>query len=90
MELEAFIDDSIAISIKHKYHPTTFKRMREEYGTVDAISRLVVNGEIQSGFKKMSELGLIEYTIESAVLKFPNQFTKNVQKCAKWRLDQAR
>ena len=90
LDLEAFIDETIRRSAEHKYHPTTFIGMRGRHGTLIAISRLVVSGDIQSGFKRLCQLGLREWTIESAVLKFPEEFSKDVQECAAFRLNQAK
>jgi hypothetical protein len=87
--LEAFVDETLRRSAEHKYHPTTFIGMRGRHGTLTAISRLVVNGDIQSGFKRLCQLGLKEWTIESAVLKFPEEFSTDVQECAAFRLKQA-
>ena len=36
-ELEAYIDEGIRLGRANDYHPTTFIRMRAEYGTVGAI-----------------------------------------------------
>lgn len=60
--LEAFIDEGIRISRQNEYHPTVFIGMRERLGTVPAISQLV-------------ELGLLDWTIEAAVTKFPDEFS---------------
>jgi hypothetical protein len=84
--LEAFIDETLRLSAKHNYHPTTFVGMRARYGTHAAIFRLVVSGDLQSGFKRLCELGLKEWTIESAILKFPDEFSKEIQECAAFRL----
>jgi len=59
------------------YHPTTFMRMRQDYGTALAIRRLVETSEPQSGFRRLKELGLSEWCLESAVLKFPNEFKEH-------------
>jgi len=88
-DLEKFIDESIRISKRHDYHPTNFIRMRERHGTLEAITRLVCSGDIQSGFKKMQQLGLLEWTIEEAVIKHPCEFAKGVREAAEWRLKQA-
>jgi hypothetical protein len=85
-ELEAFIDETIAVSAQKAYYPTAFIGMRQRHGTVDAISRLVVSGDVQSGFSKLQRLGLIDYTIEAAVMKFPSEFSKQAQECAAFRL----
>jgi hypothetical protein len=86
IELEAFIDETIAVSAQKAYYPTTFIGMRQRHGTVDAISRLVISGDVQSGFSKLNRLGLLDYTIEAAVLKFPTEFSKQAQECAAFRL----
>lgn len=89
-ELEAFIDEGIRLAKEYGYHPTEFIRMCERWKTKEAVRRLVISGEIQSGFKRMKQLGLIDWTIEAAVLNFPSQFDAEVQAAAKWRLEQAR
>jgi hypothetical protein len=90
-DLDAWIDEAIRISSQHKYYPTTFMNMRRTHGTVGAIERLVISGDIQSGFRRLKELGLLQWTIEQAVLTFSNDFPNpEVRKAAQWRLDQAR
>ncbi|MEJ1118860.1 hypothetical protein V9K92_10330 [Phyllobacterium sp. CCNWLW109] len=86
-QLEAFIDETIRISAEKGYHPTEFIRMRRDYDTIPAITRLVISGEIQSGFKRLDALGLLDYTIEAAVLKFPEEFSKDARECAEYRLE---
>lgn len=88
-ELEAFIDKTIEVSARHAYFPTAFIDMRRRLTTIDAISKLVVSGEEQSGFKKLRKLGLLDQTIEAAVMKFPNEFSKQAQECAAFRLRMA-
>lgn len=84
--LEAFIDETIRLSRKNNYHPTAFIAMRHRHGTINAITRLVENGDVQSGFKRLSELGLLEWTIEAAVMKFPDEFSASARQCAEFRL----
>ncbi len=88
--LESFIDETIRLSREHGYHPTTFITMRQRHGTIGAISRLVVSGDIQSGFRRLNELGLLDWTIETAVTKFPDEFSRDVRQSAEWRLTQAK
>lgn len=88
--LESFIDESIRISQQHNYFPNTFIGMRAQHQTIPAISRLVISGEIQSGFRKLQSYGLLDWTIEAAVVKFPEEFSREVVAAAKWRLEQAR
>jgi len=85
-DLDAFIDEGIRRSIKGGYKPTIFVGMRARHGTVEAITRLVQSGDIQSGFKRLKELGLLEWSIESAIIRFPHRFTANARACAEFRL----
>ena len=86
--LEAFIDEDIKLAKQRGYNPTIFVGMRHQYGTVDAIERLVQSGDIQSGFKRLNQLNLLDWTIESAVTRFPAEFSHNAKQCAEWRLQQ--
>ena len=88
--LEAFIDESIRISGEHGYYPSAFTGMRRRHGTKVAIDRLVRSGDIQSGFKRLESLGLLEWTIEAAVLKFSDEFSRGLREAAEWRLSQAK
>ena len=87
-DLEAFIDNSIELAKQREYNPTVFVGMRRQYGTVDAIERLVQSGDLQSGFRRLKQLDLLDWTIESAVIKFPTEFSRNARQCAEWRLQQ--
>jgi hypothetical protein len=88
--LEDFIDESIRWSVANGYVPTIFYRMRRHYGTIAAIEKLVQSDEIQSGFKKLKDLGLPEWSLEAAVLKFPQRFSKNAQARSEIRLRSAK
>ena len=90
LELESFIDEGIRLARHNGYHPTTFIGMRERHGTTLAISRLVVSGDIQSGFKRLRDLGLLDWTIEAAVMRFPEEFNREVREAAEWRLREAK
>jgi hypothetical protein len=50
----------------------------------------MVSGEIQSGFKRLRQLGLLEWSIEAAVTKFPDEFPRQIREAAEWRLQQAK
>lgn len=89
-ELEVFIDETIRLGAEKGYHPTVFIKMRRDHKTIPAISKLVQSGEIQSGFRKLEKLGLLDATIEAAVLKFPDEFTDQDIECAEFRLRVAR
>src|SRR5258708_39391048 len=87
-DLEGFIDNSIELAKERGYNPAVFVGMRRQYGTVDAIERLVQSGDLQSGFRRFKQLDLLDWTIESAVIKFPTEFSRNARQCAEWRRQQ--
>jgi hypothetical protein len=88
-DLDAWIDESIRVSKRSGYNPTTFIAMRGRHGTKEAIQRLVLSGDIQSGFRKLKELELLNWSIEAAVAKFPDDFpNREVREAAEWRLRQ--
>lgn len=89
-ELESFIDETIRRGREKGYHPTIFIGMRRELGTIPAISKLVRSGDLQSGFTRLHDLNLLDWTIEAAVEKFPREFDKNDIECASFRLREAR
>jgi hypothetical protein len=84
--LEAFIGEAVRQCVRHGYHPTVFRQMRERHGTVTAITKLVESGEVQSGFKRLKQLGMLDWSIETAITKFPERFTSTARECAEFRL----
>lgn len=86
--LEAFVDEAIKLAKGRGYKPTIFIGMRHQYGTLDAMERLVQSGDIQSGFKRLNQLNLLDWTIELGITKFPTEFSRNARQCAEWRLQQ--
>jgi hypothetical protein len=81
-ELDCFIDESIRLSRAKGYYPTTFEGMRERWGTNEAIRRLVISGDIQSGFRRMVKEGLLAWSLESAVINFPREFDQTAHQAA--------
>ena len=88
-EVEAFVDELIRRAQPLRYRPTDFMHMRKNNGgrSVEVIEKLVKSGDVQSGFKKLKEIGLLEWSLESAVLKFPGRFSKDARECAAFRLN---
>lgn len=89
MTLEQFVDEGSRLCQSKGYYPTVFMRMRQDYGTVPAIKRLVESGEKQSGFTRLKKLNLLDWSLEAAVLKFPGEpgFTRKTAANAQARLD---
>lgn len=88
--LEEFINAAIKRCRAAGYNPVIFIRMRHDLGTVAAISRLVRSPDIQYGFRELRKLDLLDFTIEAAVEKFPEEFDEADRKCASFRLREAR
>lgn len=86
--LEAWVDESIQQSQAKGYHPNEFISMRERHGTVKAMERLMVSGQIQSGLRRVHQLGMAEeWSVEAGILKFPGRFTQIAGDAARFRLD---
>jgi hypothetical protein len=92
-ELERFIEEGIAKSKAKGYYPHRFEQMRVDYRkrgkTMEQLIKdLVISGEIQSGFKEMKKLDLLEWSLEAGVLRFPSRFDRDTHEAATWRLEQ--
>lgn len=90
IDLEAFVDEGIRRAKAVGYVPTIFIGMRSTMGTKRAMEQLVTSGDIQSGFKKMSGLNMLEWTLETGVVRFKELFSRDHVAAAEWRLEQAR
>jgi len=64
-------------------------QMIERYGKIEALSRLVVSADLQSGFKVLRDNGLLEYTFEAIVVKYKDKFKPNIVEAAQWRIQEA-
>jgi hypothetical protein len=64
--------------------------MRHDHGTEEAVRRLVEADEFQSGLQKLQELGLLDYSLEDAALRFPKRFSKNTLTWAGFKLSLAK
>jgi hypothetical protein len=57
---------------------------------IATISKLMISGEWQDGFRKMVEAGELDWTLEAVVMRFRNDFKPQIVKTAEFRLDYAR
>ena len=73
------------------YHPSDFEGMLANATAVQVAEKLVVGGEIQSGFKRLAHMGRIDLSVESIMLEpqFASLFRSAVLEAARWRLGQA-
>lgn len=92
-ELVEFMEESVRKSREAKppYYPVRFLAMWDEAGHTHqglkkVMAQLVESGDIQSGFQKMKDLGLIDWSVEAGVVKFSSEFKPATVSCAKFRL----
>lgn len=84
--LEYFCDECIRRSKERNFDHSIFEGMRTRHGTVAAIKTLVEMGGKLSGIKKLNELGLLDWSVEATVVKFPEEFTPRTLESAKEQL----
>lgn len=88
MTLDEFVAESLRLCRLKRYNSTAFEDMRERLGLVPAIVRSVETSDPRSGYLQMCKLGLKDWTLEAAVVKFPEVFKDpKTQHYARARLD---
>jgi len=90
-QFDAELRASIDVCHELGYHPTRFTQMLDSLGARATAAKLVVNGDMQTGFKELVGRGRPELTMESIMLqpKFASLFTASELAAARWRLEQA-
>jgi hypothetical protein len=94
-QLEREFDAACAAAVQEcralGYEPTIWISMSEQYGSAEAARRLLVSGDIQTGFERLIQLGRPDLTIERAVLahRWDPIFSERHRDAARWRLRQA-
>ena len=78
-------------ALKPPYNPTVWVSMSRAMGAAEAARRLVISGDIQTGFERLVSAGRPDLTIESAILepRWAPLFTDQHREAARWRLRQA-
>jgi len=73
------------------YTPTAWVSMLRQVGAAEAARRLLVSGDLQSGFSRLIELGRPDLTVEWAALgdRWAPLFSERHREAARWRLQQA-
>jgi hypothetical protein len=73
------------------YRPTAWISMASKWGAAEAARRLVITGDIQTGFERLVQAGRPELTIEWAILDpmWESLFSDQHRQAAAWRLRQA-
>ncbi len=87
---EAELRETVRVAKTIGYSPTVFNRMLSDHGGVTTAKRLIVSGDIQSGFERLAKLGQPEISMEATMLKpeYQSLFTTDELNAARWRLSQ--
>lgn len=63
------------------------RQMIDRLEEVEALSRLMISGDLQQGFKVLRDRKLLHQTFEALVVRFSHLFRHDVVQAAQWRLD---
>ena len=66
---------------------TRTRKMIEDYGEIEALSRLMKSADLQQGFKALRDADKLDNTFETIVVRFSDLFAADVVEAAKWRLE---
>ncbi len=86
MTLEEFVDESLRRSAAIGYHPTAFMAMWARDRSSGPIERWVISSDPKAGYRRMVKAGLQDWTLEAAVMKYPERFTPKARIYAEARL----
>lgn len=72
------------------YHPHDFESMLASTSAVRVAEKLVVSGNIQTGLKRLAQLGRLDLSMEAMVLdpEFAVLFDLPLRRAAIWRLEE--
>lgn len=65
---------------------TRTRKMIGKHGEIEALSRLMINSDLQQGFRVLCERGQLDNTFESVVIRFQHLFGTDTIQAARWRL----
>lgn len=81
------VEQTITIYERAICHVTTrTRKMIGKYGEIEALSRLMINTDIQPGFNVLRDRNQLDKTFESVVIRFQHLFGTNTIQAAQWRL----
>ena len=93
-ELEKSFDAKVRAALLecHRigYHPHDFEGMLANTTAAKLAEKLVISGELQTGFKRLAQMGRLDLSVEAIMLgpEYESLFTSPVRAAARWRLDQ--
>ncbi|MGA2150602.1 MAG: hypothetical protein ABSG48_00365 [Geobacteraceae bacterium] len=65
---------------------TRTRKMIGKHGEIAALSRLMINTDLQQGFKVLCKRGQLDNSFESVVIRFQHLFGTDTIQAARWRL----
>jgi len=68
---------------------TRTRQLIDNYGAVDALSRLVLSPDLQTGFKVLRDRNELNKSFEAVIIRHSDLFIDKVIEAAHWRLDNA-
>ena len=86
MTLDQFVNELISRSASAGFQLFQLTQMRDEYGTVSAVQALVERSEDTSGLAFLVEHELQGWSLEAAVVNYPNHFPSETVGLARSRL----
>lgn len=74
------------------YHPSDFEGMLATASAARVTEKLVQSGEIQTGLKRLAQMGRLDLSVESIMLEleFSSLFSTQLREAAQWRLNQVK
>ncbi|MCM2357046.1 MAG: hypothetical protein NDI77_02775 [Geobacteraceae bacterium] len=69
------------------HHASRTRPMIDRLGEIEALSRLMISGDLQHGFRVLRDRGLLDKTFEALVVRHRHLFKTEVVQAAQWRLD---
>ena len=65
------------------------RQMIARYGPIDALSRLAVSADLQSGFRVLRDRNQLDMSFEALIVRHAKLFRDDVIAAANWRLENA-
>lgn len=87
-EFELDVEKAIRAYEAANGHPATRTReLIRIHREVEALSRLMLNADLQQGFQVLRDTGQLDKTFEAIVVKYNDKFEQSVVEAANWRLN---
>jgi hypothetical protein len=88
IEINRMVEEAISIYEKLNNHYATRTRpLFENRNTLEVLSKLMISGDLQQGFKILCQNKKQEKSFENIVITFSKYFDTEIINAAKWRLD---